>query len=46
VLEVKTLDGTTIAGHARTVFPQKSLDDVPYGYDITFNAQIAPAKQN
>jgi hypothetical protein len=45
VLEVKTLDGKTIAGHARTVSPQKSLDDVPYSYDITFSAQIAPGKQ-
>ena len=46
VLEVKTLDGKTIAGHARTVSAQKSLDDVPYSYDITFSAEIAPAKQN
>jgi hypothetical protein len=46
VLEVKTLDGKTIAGRARTTSPQKSFDDVPYSYDITFSAQIAPAKQN
>jgi hypothetical protein len=46
VLEVKTLDGKTISGRARTTSPQKSMDDVPYSYDITFSAQIAPAKQS
>lgn len=45
ILEVKTFDGKTIAGHARTVAPQKSYDNVAYSYDITFSAQIAPAKQ-
>ena len=46
VLEVKTLDGNTVAGRARTTSPQQSMDDVPYSYDVTFSAQIAPAKQN
>lgn len=42
VFEAKTYDGKTIAGRARTTETQKSFDDVPYTYDVTFNAAIAP----
>jgi len=45
VVEVKTFDGTTIAGRAHTLSTQQTLEDVPYSYDITFSAQIAPMKQ-
>lgn len=45
VFEATTLDGTTITGRTRTTSSQKSFDDVPYSYDITFSARIAPAKQ-
>jgi hypothetical protein len=37
-----TLDGKTIAGRSWTKSPQKSFDDVPYSYDATFSAAIAP----
>lgn len=42
VFEAKTFDGKTIAGRAYTKGPQKSFKDVPYTYDITFNAAIEP----
>jgi hypothetical protein len=44
VFEAKTLDAKTIAGRSRTTAPQKSFDDVPYSYDITFSAAIGPMK--
>jgi hypothetical protein len=44
VFEAKSLDGKNIAGRARTTSPQKSFDDVPYAYDITFSAAIEPKK--
>ena len=44
VFEAKTLDGKTIVGRSRTTSPQKSFDDVPYSYDITFSAAIEPKK--
>jgi hypothetical protein len=44
VFEAQTFDGKTIAGRARTKGPQKSFDDVPYTYDITFSAAIEPKK--
>lgn len=44
VFEAKTFDGKTIAGRSRTKSPQKSFDDVPYSYDITFSAAIEPRK--
>ena len=44
VFEAKTFDGKTIAGRSRTKGPQKSFDDVPYSYDITFSAPIEPKK--
>jgi hypothetical protein len=44
VFEATTFDGKTIAGRARTKSPQKSFDDVPYSYDITFSAAIEPKK--
>lgn len=44
VFEARSLDGKTIAGRARTKSPQKSFDDVPYGYDITFSAAIEAKK--
>jgi len=42
VFEAKTFDGKTIAGRSRTKSPQKSFDDVPYSYDVTFSLPIAP----
>jgi hypothetical protein len=44
VFEAGTFDGKTIAGHAYTRSPQISFDDVPYSYDITFSANIEPAR--
>jgi hypothetical protein len=44
VFEAKTFDGKTIVGRAFTRSPQKSFDDVPYTYDITFSAAIEPKK--
>jgi hypothetical protein len=44
VFEAKTFDSKTIAGRSRTTAPQKSFDDVPYSYDITFSLPIAPLK--
>jgi hypothetical protein len=44
VFEATTFDAKTIAGRARTKSPQKSFDDVPYSYDITFTAAIEPKK--
>jgi hypothetical protein len=42
VFEPKTFDGKLIAGRARTRSPQKSFDDVPYSYDVTFSAAVEP----
>lgn len=44
VFEPKTFDGRTAAGRSRTTAPQKSYDDVPYSYDITFSAAIEKRK--
>ncbi|HWC64988.1 MAG TPA: hypothetical protein VG777_02815, partial [Thermoanaerobaculia bacterium] len=44
VFEPKTFDGKTAAGRSRTTAPQKSWDDVPYSYDITFSAAIEPRR--
>lgn len=44
VFEAKTFDKTLISGRARTKSPQKSFDDVPYSYDVTFSATIEPRK--
>ena len=44
VFEAKTFDGRTIAGRSKTTAPQKSVDDVPFSYDVTFSAAIAPKK--
>jgi len=44
VFEPKTFDGKTAAGRSRTKSPQKSWDDVPYEYDITFQTTIEPKK--
>ena len=44
VFEPKIFDGKTAAGRSRTTAPQKSWDDVPYAYDITFSAAIEPKK--
>lgn len=44
VFEAKTFDGKTAAGHSWTRSPQKSFDDVPYAYDVTFTAGIEPKK--
>ena len=45
ILEMKAGGGKTVAGHARTTGTQKSVDDVPYNYDVTFSAAVAAAKQ-
>lgn len=42
--EAKTLDAKTVAGRAFTRSPQKSFEDVPYTYDITFSAAIEAKK--
>jgi hypothetical protein len=44
VFEPKTFDGKTAAGRSRTTAPQKSFDDVPYSYDITFSTSIEPRR--
>ena len=44
VFEPKDFAATNISGRAYTKSPQKSFDDVPYTYDITFNATIEPKK--
>ncbi|HEV8628844.1 MAG TPA: hypothetical protein VGV61_00905 [Thermoanaerobaculia bacterium] len=44
VFEAQSRDARTIAGRARTTATQKSFDDVPYSYDITFSAAIEPPK--
>ncbi len=44
VFEAKTYDAKLIAGRSRTTSPQKSFDDVPYSYDVTFSASIEPKK--
>jgi hypothetical protein len=44
VFEAKTFDGKTIAGRSRTTAEQKTFSDIPYTYDITFSAAIAPMK--
>ncbi len=44
VFEPKTFDGKTAAGRSRTTAPQKSWEDVPYSYDITFTVSIEPRK--
>ncbi len=45
VFEAKTFDGKTIAGRSRTTSPQKSFEDVPYTYDVTFSVPIEPLKK-
>jgi len=42
VFEAKTFSDNTISGRARTTALQKSFDDVPYSYDITFSATFDP----
>ena len=42
VFEPTARDEKNISGRAFTKSPQKSFDDVPYTYDITFNAAIEP----
>jgi len=44
VFESRDFDATKISGRAYTKSPQKSFDDVPYTYDITFNATVKPKK--
>jgi hypothetical protein len=40
--EVKTFDGKTIAGRVYRTAPGMSFADIPFNYDITFEAAIAP----
>jgi hypothetical protein len=44
VFEATTFDGKTVAGRSHTKSPQKSFDDVPYSYDVTFSAAIEAKK--
>ena len=44
LFESKKRDAKTIAGRAYTRSEQKSFEDVPYTYDITFSAAIEPKK--
>ncbi len=44
VFDAKTFDGKTIAGRSHTKEAQKSFDDIPYSYDVTFSLPIAPLK--
>jgi hypothetical protein len=43
VLEIKAGDGKSVAGRAHTTGAQKSVDDVPYSYDVTFAAAVEVA---
>jgi hypothetical protein len=42
VFESKTNDGKAIAGRLHRRTPGASFDDVPYTYDVTFSAPVAP----
>lgn len=42
VFDATTFDGKTAAGRSYTKATEKSFDDVPYTYDVTFSAAIAP----
>lgn len=44
VFTATKLDGKTIAGRSYTKSPQKSFDDVPYSYDVTYSLTVAPMK--
>lgn len=45
VLEMKAGDDKSVVGRAYTTGAQKSVDDVPYSYDVTFNAAVEAATQ-
>jgi len=45
LFEATTYDGKTIAGRSHTKGEQKSFDDVPYSYDITFHADVAALEE-
>ena len=46
LLEGSATDGKSVSGRAHTTASTlKSLDDVPYSYDATFSATVAPQKQ-
>ena len=40
--DAKTFDGKTIAGRVFRTAPGMSFTDIPYDYDVTFDAVIAP----
>ena len=42
LFEPKTNDGKTIAGRLHRNKPGTSFDDVPFTYDVTFSAPVAP----
>ena len=44
VFDATTFDEKTIAGRSYTKSQQKSFDNIPYSYDITFSASIGPVK--
>jgi hypothetical protein len=44
LFEKNTRDAKKIAGRAYTRSPQKSFEDIPYTYDITFSAVVEPKK--
>lgn len=42
LFEAKVNDGKTIAGRLHRGKPGASFDDIPFTYDVTFNAPVAP----
>lgn len=45
VFEPKVKTATRIEGRIRTTEPQKSFEDIPYSYDITFSLPVAPRQK-
>ena len=45
LFDAKSNDGKTIAGRLRRNKPGASFDDVPFSYDVTFSAPVAPKKK-
>jgi hypothetical protein len=45
LFDVKSNDGKTIAGRLHRNKPGASFDDVPFTYDVSFSAPVAPRKK-
>jgi hypothetical protein len=45
LFDATTFDGKSAAGRLHRKSPGTSFDDVPYTYDVTFSAPIAPRKK-